>query len=30
MLRVLEQAFVVGRGGVDDVGVWVDGTPSQI
>ena len=30
MLRVLEQAFFVGRCGLDAVGVWLDGTPGQI
>ena len=30
MLRVLEQAFFVGRGGADDVVTWLDGTPGQI
>ena len=30
MLRVLEQAFFVGRGIGDDAGTWLDGTPGQI
>ena len=30
MLRVLEQAFLVGRGGGDYVGTWLDGTTGQI
>ena len=30
MLRVLEQVFVVGRGGNDYVDTWLDGTPGHI
>ena len=30
MLRVLEQAFLVGHDGGDYVGTWLDGTPGQI
>ena len=30
MLRVLEQAFVVGHGVGDDVGAWLDGTSGHI
>ena len=29
MLRVLEQGFIVDRGGGDDVVIWVDGTPGH-
>ena len=29
MLHLPEQAFFVGRGGGDDAGTWLDGTPGQ-